>query len=631
MFYSKGGFEMAMPYVVDLSKSPSVKMVPLPVNAVKLPKKSFWGRYRHAMRTVGIPKLFRFFEEKGVLDNFRRVSGRKKCPRQGTLATDSDLYKWMEGAAFSLVGEDDPAVRDMLETAITEVLAAQGSDGYLNTYFTKPGERFTSTDGHEMYIAGHYFQAAVAIHRCLGDDRVLKSALRFADYLFDRFGPGMKKTWCCGHPEIEMALVELYRTTGDKKYLHFSRHLLDQLNIDASWKTPWSRDITVPFTIRTELFGHAVRNMYLAAAGSDLWAETGDKKIAAAVVRLWENMVERKIYLTGGLGSRFQCEAMGLDYELPNQISYAETCAAIGNVFWNYRNLQITGQGRFTDWMEQTLYNGVLAGVSLDCGSFFYVNPMISLGNHQRSQWLDVTCCPTNLARLLSSMPGYFYSSSGSDLWVHLYDSNTAQLGDLTLTQQTDYPSNGRVHFTFELKQEKKLKLTLNLRIPGWAETFSIRINGRAAKVKPSSDGYVQIHRVWQNKDTVELLLPMPARTVFAHPRVPDNFHRAALMRGPMVFCLEETDNDRLESVHLAALNSNSISKAKTALAKGFKQVPIPAITFPGVVIKPEKNLYYSAKKYDLKTRPTRLTAVPYHAWANRNKSPQMTVWLPFI
>ncbi|NLE28364.1 MAG: glycoside hydrolase family 127 protein [Phycisphaerae bacterium] len=626
---------MSKSYIIDTTKSAAAKLVPLPVANVSFAPESFWAGYREGNRTISIPKLFELFEEKGILDNFRRLTGQKKCERRGPLFTDSDIYKWMEAAAFALTDQDDPDIRRQLETAITVILPAQCDDGYLNTFFTKPEERFTNPDAHEMYCAGHYFQAAIAIDRCLGDDRVLNSAIRFADYLYNRFGPDKKEVWACGHPEIEMALVELYRTTDDKKYLDFSRHILDQLNADASWKTAWSEDCTVKFTERTELWGHAVRNLYMACGGSDLWAETDDPQIAQAVNRLWQNLVNRRIYITGGVGSRYRHEAIGLDYELPNLLAYTETCAAIANVMWNYRNLHITADARFADWLERSLYNGVISGISLDYQHYFYVNPLASFGDHQRQKWFDTTCCPSNLQRLLAMLPGYFYSTDNEGVWVHLYDTGTAGItlknGDqLTLTQQTKYPYDGLIVMT--INTDKPETFNLNLRIPSWADSCDIKINGQAVGNSATPGQYFSINRTWTNGDRVELTLPMPLKFIACHSHVTDNFHRVAMMRGPLVYCIEDVDNKNLKSVHEVGIkNDFSILASQAVIIPTAKfDFTTLAVKSPAFEFQSEDALYRPVTKLEVKHRPTQIIAIPYYIWANRGRS-EMTIWLPVI
>jgi len=580
---------MSKSRVIDTAHSSAAKLVPLSVSEVHFTPDGFWNNYLQGNRQISIPKLFELFEEKGILDNFRRLTGKKNCDRRGPLYTDSDVFKWMEAAAFALAGQDDPIIRAQLETAITDILPAQCDDGYLNTYFTDPAKRFTQIDAHEMYCAGHYFQAAVAIYRSLNDDRVLKSAVRYADYLYDRFGPGKKEKWACGHPEIELALVELYRTTGNSKYLEFSRHILNQLDTHANAQPAH----TISFTRRTELIGHAVRNLYMACGASDLWAETGDSDVASTVMTLWNNLINRKIYITGGVGSRYHLEAIGLNFELPNLLAYTETCAAIANVMWNFRLLQITGDGRFADWLERSLYNGVLSGISLDFSKYFYMNPLASLGDHQRQEWFDCTCCPTNIQRLFAALPGYLYSTDQEGLWVHLYDSGTADVSlangaGFTVIQQTKYPCDG--HITITIRSAQPQTFALNLRIPGWADNYEVKINGTSHPKTSTVNGYLVIQRSWQNNDCIELTLPMPIKFIASHPAVTDNYRRTAIMRGPLVYCLEDVDNPDVNSIHLAAIKNdfNALAqKAKTTLAQKFNQ-PITAIQFPGQDIQPQ-------------------------------------------
>jgi DUF1680 family protein len=625
---------MSKSYVIDTTKSPAAKLTPVPVADVKFAADGFWAGYFQGNRKISIPKLFKLFEQKGILDNFRRLTGRKNCERRGPYFTDSDIFKWMEGAAFALAADDDPVIRKQLETAITEILPAQCEDGYLNTFFTDPAKRFSDRNAHEMYCAGHYFQAAVAICRCLGDDRVLKSAVRYADYLYNRFGPGKKETWACGHPEIEMSLVELYRTTGDKKYLDFSRHILDQINVEGGWAVAGGNRI-LKFTDRTKLFGHAVRNMYLTCAGSDIWAETGDQDLAKTVNRLWDNLVHRQIYITGGLGSRYCGEAIGLDYEMPNLLAYTETCAAIGFVMWNYRNLHITADAKFADWLERSLYNGVISGISLDYRHYFYMNPLASLGDHERFEWHDCTCCPSNIQRLLAALPGYFYSTNTDGVFVHLYDEGAAQVTlkngkTLTLTQQTKYPYDG--HIAITIGAAKSESFTLNLRIPNWAESYDIKVNGRTVEKSAKPSSYLAINRTWKNGDRVELTLPMPIKFIACHPHVTDNLGHVVIMRGPLVYCIEDVDNKNLKSIHTTGLKNDFAalaSKAVTVPAAGFDKTTL-AVKLPAAEIQTDETLYRPVTKVELSTRPAEIVAIPYYTWANRGKS-QMAVWLPVI
>jgi len=462
----------------------------------------------------------------------------------------------------------------------------------------------------------------------LNDDRVLKSAVRYADYLYDTFGPGKDRKWACDHPEIELALVELYRTTGDKKYLEFARHILDQLNANGGWVKPINPgEPEVKFIRRKELFGHAVRNLYMASGASDIWAETGDWNFGRTVERLWENLVQRKMYITGGLGSRQAGEIIGLNFELPNLLACAETCAAIAFVFWNHRNLQVTGEPRYADYLERSLYNGVISGISLDYTKYFYENPLASLGDRRRVEWYDCTCCPSNMVRLLGSITGYFYSTSPEGIWVHLYDAGTAQIvlpdgRRVRIVQETEYPNDGRVKMTVEPADEARF--AVHLRIPNWAEKVTVKINGKSVKTRFQPNRYLSLDRVWKKGDTIELILPMTVRAVACDPRVLDNYQRAVLMRGPLVYCLESTDNPGLPSVFQGAIRSGFSAQMTTV--RGFKP-SIPAIRLKGLCLKTSDVLYHPLGKHG-KPKPAALTAIPYYAWANRGDS-QMAVWIP--
>jgi len=351
--------------VVDTSTSTHCRLHPVPIRAVRI-EGGFWKPRIEANRCKGMPRLLELLEEHGVVDNFRRISGRRKVRRRGPLFTDSDLYKWMEGAALALQSREDPRLRDTLDHIIDDVLSAQGEDGYLNTYFVdeRAGERFQRLEtDHEFYCCGHLIQAAVAHYRATGQTKLLDGARRFADYLATVFGPN-KRQGKSGHPELEMAMVELYRATGDRRYLDFAGFLLDQLG----------------FTSLSGMEGHAVRAAYACCGAADYYAETGDRAYGEALERLWEDMVEGKIYITGGIGARYAGEAFGEPYELPNFRAYAETCAAIANIMWNWRMLLIAGEARFADLMENTLYNGFLSGVSLDGTRYFYVPSPVRKG-----------------------------------------------------------------------------------------------------------------------------------------------------------------------------------------------------------------------------------------------------------
>ncbi|MEM3028436.1 MAG: glycoside hydrolase family 127 protein, partial [Candidatus Bathyarchaeia archaeon] len=441
-------------YIVDTSQSPFALLGPVPIKAVRL-EDSFWAPRLEILRKVTLPSQHRICEETGRLFNFRRASGKEKGEFKGLFFNDSDVYKWIEAVAFTLAYEPDESLHKLAQEVIEDVVAAQDADGYLNTYFTfeRKGERWKNLrDMHELYCAGHLFQAAIAYYRATKEQKLLEASCRFADHISEIFGPG-KRPGTCGHPEIEMALVELYRTTGRKAYLDLAQFFLDQRGKGLLGGSAYFIDHK-PFKELTEIVGHAVRSLYLNCGATDIYMETGDRELWETLLRLWNSLTFRKIYVTGGAGARREGEAFGIDYELPSAQAYAETCAAVANFMWNWRLLLASGNGSFSDAMELALFNGVLSGISLDGLSYFYVNPLSDRGSHRRQPWFPCACCPPNIARLLASLPGYFYSVSKEGIWVHLYAKSRANLTiadmPITILQRTEYPWNGVVELTLE-------------------------------------------------------------------------------------------------------------------------------------------------------------------------------------
>lgn len=601
--------------VVDTTHSPHARLRPVPIRAVRI-ESGFWQPRMKANRDVGLPALFNHLKDHGVIDNFMLASGRKNCERQGPYFTDSDLYKWMEGAAHALASEDLPELRATLESTIDEVLAAQNDDGYLNTFFIGPlsNQRFRNMPvEHELYCAGHYFQACIAHYRATGEERLLKSACRFADYLHGMFGPG-KREGKSGHEEIELALVELYRETGEKRYLELAGVLLERLGVRT----------------QETIAGHAVRAMYRCAGAADYFAETGDANFGAVLERLWRDTVHHKMYITGGLGSRYVGEAFGEPYELPNERAYAETCAALGNVFWNWRMLLVTGEARFADVLETALYNGFLAGVALNGSAYFYVNPLACAHDYQRQEWFGCTCCPTNAVRTFASLPGYFYSTSDEGLWVHLYDNSRLDWHltngtEVSLVQETRYPWDGRVDL--DITVETPTEFTLFLRIPGWCSGASVTVNGKPAAGNAMPASYYAIRRTWSTGDRVRLVLPMSPALQESDFRVRENLGAAAITRGPLVYCLESQDNP-----------GASIMQLEIPASAEFSEEYAPTLLGGVVTIKtkgaersaPPENAHIYApigRNQSLPARPVDVTAIPYYAWANRGVS-HMTVWV---
>jgi DUF1680 family protein len=532
-----------------------------------------------------------------------------------------------------------------VDDVIAEIAAAQQPDGYLDTYymFDKAGERWTNLrDMHELYCAGHLIQASVAHHRATGKTNLLRVAQGVADNICAIFGPEEegKRPGTGGHEEIEMALVELARDIGERKYLDQARFFVDVRGQGHAGGDEYHQD-HVPFRAFQRMVGHAVRAVYLNAGAADLAAEIGgiemgDEALRAALDRLWDNMTTRQMYVSGGIGSRYRGEAFGDDYELPNARAYAETCAAIGSVMWNWRMLALRGEARYADLIETTLYNAVLVGLSLDGQSYFYQNPLQDDGSHQREPWFGCACCPPNIARTLASLPGYFYSTSDEGAWMHLYAEGSASLtlpdGRLVrLVVHTRYPWEGKI----AIAVDGEGAFGLYLRVPGWCEEgASISVNGQTLTEVLLPGSYAQVHRSWQTGDTVELDLPMPPRRVESHPYVAENAGRVALMRGPLLYCLEQVDH-RLPGGQVVDLR-DVVLPADAALAVEFCPGLLGSVAVlrgQATALPPDEGW---AGRLNRTVRPQAekpagqavgIRAVPYYAWANRGPG-AMRVWL---
>jgi DUF1680 family protein len=622
------------PVLVDTSQSPHTRLRPLPLTAVALGDE-FWAPRRRLSRQVTIPSQYRYCEATGRLENFRRAAGQVDLPFQGRYYNDSDVYKWLEAVAWTLAADADPALTQMADTVIAVISAAQQPDGYLNTYFSRErtAERWTNLrDMHELYCAGHLIQAAVAHRRATGSDRLFRVAHRLADHICELFGPPElgKRPGTPGHQEIEMALVELARETGKPTYRRQAQFFLDQRGHGLIGGSEYHQDHR-PFRDLEQMAGHAVRAVYMNCGAADLLAETGEPSLRAALDRLWRNMTTRQIYVSGGVGSRHAGESFGRDYELPNERAYAETCAAIASVMWNWRMLALDGNARYADAMETALYNGFLVGLSLDGTSYFYQNPLANDGTHRRQEWFDCACCPPNIARLLASLPGYCYTVSAEGAWVHLYAQGSVRipLADgrtLSLRQHTRYPWDGGV----DIEVDGSGTFSLFLRIPGWCEAgASLAVNGHAFPGALEPGSYAQVHRSWQQGDTVHLDLPMPVRQVECHPYVAGNSGRIALLRGPLLYCVEGADNPDLDLRDLV-LPAGATFAAEHCpdLLGGVVVLRGPARALPPDAAW-ESHLYRTARPQPARPEGQliEVTAIPYYAWANREPGP-MQVWL---
>ena len=624
--------------VVDTSRSPQAALRPVPVSAVRL-EDTFWSPRLERNRTVTLPTQLHQCEETGRIDNFRRAAGKKQIEFQGIFFNDSDVYKWAEAAAWSLAAHPDPKLEAALDAVIQEIADAQDANGYLNTYFTfeREKERFTNLkDLHEIYCAGHLFQAAVAHHRATGKRTFLEVAIRLADHLDSVFGPEPgKRPGACGHEEAEMGLVELYRETGERRYLN-----LAQFMVEARGRKPglfgnsaYHQD-HLPFVEQKDFVGHAVRHLYLACGATDIATETGNEDYMQALEALWRSLTERRMYVTGGAGSRWEGEAFGEDYELPNDRAYTETCAAIGSVMWNWRMLLLTGEARFADILETTLYNAVLPGLALDGTRYFYQNPLADRGKHRRQEWFGCACCPPNIARLLASLPGYFTSADAeNNVWVHLFASGTAVIslpngGSLTLEQRTDYPWDGEI--TITVKESSDDAATLYLRIPAWAEGAELEVNGEALDSEIEAGDYAPIPIIEGAGTTIRLTLSMPVERIESHPHVLSNRGRIALKRGPLIYCIEQADNPEADVWDILLPDDSALTPEWRAdLLGGVMTLRGPAVALDGE--EWEGALYAVYQPTPTETlRPIILTAIPYYAWANREPGP-MLVWIPTL
>ena len=624
---SGGGKKMAdRSVVVDTSKSPHAKLRSVPISAVKL-RDRFWQPRLIPLQEVTIPTQYDLMEQTGRIDNFRRVAGKVSGEFRGLYFNDSDVYKWLEAAAWSLAVQPNETVANLMDKVIAEIEAAQDADGYLNTFFSleRKNQRWTNLrDMHELYCAGHLFQAAIAHHRVTGNDRLLKVAIRFADHIAQVFGWG-KKEEPDGHPEIEMALVELFRETGERRYLELAQFFVDVRGHKRIGGSPYLQDHK-PFRELDEVTGHAVRALYLNAGAADIYAETGEEALMQALQRMWRNLTEKRMYVTGGCGARYEGEAFGRDYELPNERAYAETCAAIANILWQWRMFLITGELRFVDVLELALFNGALSGIGLDGKSYFYVNPLADRSHHRRQPYFECACCPPNIARLLPMVPSFLYAVSDDGVFVNLYAESEAELTvngtSVQLRQRTDYPWDGEVTLQMELPQP--ITFALRLRIPSWCERATVTVNGTERQEGKGGE-FVTIRREWRSGETVRLSLPMSPEFVACHPFAEANGGRVALRRGPFVYCLEQVDNPDADVWFIAAKTDADLMTMPMQIG----DLSIVALQGAGVAVEASAwkgKLYQPLRQ--LTVKPVRFVAIPYFAWANRAAG-AMTVWLP--
>lgn len=575
--------------------------------------------------------------------NFEIVGGTRQGKFEGIFYDDSDVFKALEAIAYSLKNKPNPALEKKADEWIDKIAAAQQKDGYINTYYTLNGldKRWTDMSMHEDYNGGHLIEAAVAYYQATGKRKLLDVAIKFADHFDSLFGPG-KKHWVTGHQELELALVKLYKVTKNKAYLDQAKWLLDERGHKyaqgytwTEWKdTAYAQDVK-PVKEQTEITGHAVRAMYMYTGAADVAALTGDEGYMNAMKTVWEDVVYRNMYITGGIGSSGNNEGFSVDYDLPNENAYCETCASVGMVFWNQRMNLLTGESKYFDVLERSLYNGALDGLSLSGDRFFYGNPLASNGRHFRREWFGTACCPANIARLVSSLGDYIYNKTNDAVWINLYVSSQTKLAlnktNVALEQKSNYPWDGEV--TLNVNPEKKTKFSVMLRLPGWAtgtpvpgDLYKFNKNSSAAIVVKingkdfaytTDKGYAILNREWKKGDVVTFSLPMEVKEIVAKESVKANEERFALQRGPLVYCVEGADNDGKAWNIIVPENTSYQTKFNESILNG---VTVIQATVPVVNV--------ASDGLSIKTENKTITAIPYYSWCNRGSNP-MQVWLP--
>lgn len=635
-----------LPWLVVLSLTAAERdypIQPVPFTDFQV-QDTFWKPRLETNRLVTIPYAFEQCEKTGRIANFARAGGLEEGGFQGIYFNDSDVYKIIEGAAYALAQHPDPKLEAYVQGVIAKIAAAQEPDGYLYTARTlcgpdykPPGgrERWSNIkDGHELYCAGHLYEAAVAWYEATGRRDLLEVALKNADLICRVFRPGGRED-PPGHEEIEIGLARLYRLTGEEKYLQQAKFFLDARGRPEGHRLygPYAQDHK-PVVEQQEAVGHAVRAAYLYTGMADVAALTGDTAYVRAIRRIWEDVVGRKLYVTGGIGAAGRIEGFGPPYFLPNRTAYCETCASVANAMWNHRMFLWTGQARYMDLVERVIYNAFLSGISMRGDRFFYPNRLETEQGERRQPWFSCACCPANIVRFVPSIPGYAWAHTGRDVWVNLYMAGEAAMSvggvRVRFVERTRYPWDGRV--AIAVHPDRPVRFGLRLRVPGWARhepvpselyrfvrridwSPRLRLNHRRIPAE-MVDGYLRIDRLWGDGDRVELELPMPARRIVADPRVEADRGRVALQRGPLVFCLEGVDQPGGHVLDLLIPDRAPLWTSFRPDLLGGVQV----ITGEGLVADPTSGEHPGSGP------PQRFTAIPYYAWAHRERC-AMTVW----
>lgn len=654
---------------LELNMELSKKTKEIPLKDIKI-KDNFWSQYIKLAREVVIPYQWAAINDRipdaepsHAIKNFRIAAGLDTGEFQGMVFQDSDVSKWLEAVGFSLQTKADPELEKNADEVIDILERAQRPDGYLNTYFIlkEPENRWTNlAECHELYCAGHFFEAAVAYYNATKKRKVLDIACRFADYIDTVFGPEEGKIHGYdGHEEVELALFKLYKVTGNKKYLNLSKYFLDQRGaepdfFDLQWEKRGKKDFWqggvkrdwgktyfqthLPIRQQSSAEGHAVRLVYMCMAMADVAAETGDMELFRACKRLWDSIVSKRMYITGGIGSTSIGESFTFDYDLPNDTVYAETCASIGLAFFAHRMSMIEPKGEYADVMERALYNTIIGGMSQDGKSFFYVNPLEvkpeaceknPVKKHvkpTRQKWFTCACCPPNVTRTLTSLGQYIYTINRNTVYTNLYIGGEAvfNVGDneVKLLQRTDYPWDEKISIKIQSKEETEF--TMALRVPGWCPEARVKVNDEIINAEEIIlNGYIMLNRVWKDSDEIQLILKMPVLRMKANPFVRADIGKVAIQRGPLVYCLEEEDNgSSLHEIYLPREAELKVDFERETLG-GVKVIKASALR----VLNDEWDTKLYSAEIEEKYSPADIKFIPYYAWANRSIG-EMSVWI---
>ncbi len=629
----------------------------------------FWSKYQELIHTTVLPYQYdvindniKDIEPSHAIRNFRIAAGLEKGEFYGFVFQDTDVAKWLETLSYSLINHPDPDLEKLADEVIDIIKIAQQEDGYLNTYFIikEPDKRWTNLhEAHELYSAGHFIEAAVAYFNATGKRKLLDIICKYADLIDNTFGPDEGKIkGYCGHPEIELALYKLYEVTGNERYLKLCQFFIDERGrkpsflldeptfgelTKAEWCKKWYmldyHQAHKPVREQEKAEGHAVRAMYLYTAMADIVRETGDTSLHEALKKIWNNVIHSKMYITGGIGSQEFGERFTFDYDLPNNRAFSETCASIGLVFWAHSMLFIDNDSQYSDIIEKVLYNSALSGISLDGKKYYYSNPLEVVPeavekrydlNHikkERQSWFACACCPLNISRLITSIGQYVYSQFNNNIYVHLYMSNKVSLKineqDVSLTMNTDYPWKEDVQIT--VNTGIRTSFSLKLRIPEWCNKYSVKINNKKIKIPVPDKGYLSINRNWSDNDQIILHLEMPVMLIQANPNVRENAGKAAIQRGPIIYCLEEIDN----GINLPDIKLHAYSKLK---AQFDDDLFGGIVTIKGDAFRSNEKLWNNIlyQCVNESKRKVMIKAIPYSMWCNRTPG-EMIVWINYI